>query len=175
LDRELGRVLRIAAIAGLAKAGHLASLSVADLELEAVDRRFTRRDRATARRRIIIGADDIEVRHIAQEAGPKWLAIGATGHDEARITEHEPEESCARWAHPYLELADDSTIPTIAPVSFQAGLRLASRLLSFAAGRATAPALRYATYWPLRPGSSSVGPTPDHPACPVHGSDSRAA
>jgi hypothetical protein len=143
--------------------------------MAAVERRFVASDISGARARILVGADDIAVRHLAQQAGPAWLGIGATGHDEVRVTEHEPDESCARCAHPHLAGPDDTPIPTIAPVSFQAGLRLAGRLLGFAAGRPTPARRRYATYWPLRPGTSTLGPTPTHPACPIHGSPVRAA
>lgn len=160
---------RRAALAQLAKADHLASFAPPGLLLEPVDHHFTPLDIAHAAPRIVVGADDIAVRHVAQDANPDWLGIGATGHDEVRITEHEPGEPCARCAHPHVGEPDDALIPTIAPVSFQAGLRLVSRLLRAAAGDPTPAALRYATYWPLRPGTVVLGPTPAHPSCPIHG------
>jgi hypothetical protein len=158
-----------AALAELAKAKRLADLTISDIEIEAVERRFVRDDILVARRRILIGADDIRVRHFVQEARPDWMAIGATGHDEVRITEHEPDESCAICAHPHVSAVGVDPIPTIAPISFQAGLRLVSRALRFAAGAPTPSERRYATYWPLQPGASAIGGTPAHPDCPLHG------
>jgi hypothetical protein len=157
------------ALAGEAKVEHLAALAITGLEIEGVERRFRPADRANARKRILVGADDIAVRHIAQDSDPDWLGVGATSHDEARVTEHKRGEPCARCAHPTLNGPDNTPIPTIAPVSFAAGLHLAVAVLAYAAGQPTPLAERYATYWPLRPGAQVVGPVSIDARCPTHG------
>jgi hypothetical protein len=174
---NLNRYLWLArgrALSGEMKVEHLASLAIAGLDIEGVGRRFEPADHVTARKRILVGADDIEVRHRAQDCDPDWLGIGATSHDEARVTEHIRGGPCARCAHPTLNQPDDTPIPTIAPVSFAAGLRLAVALLAHAAGEPNPPAERYATHWPLRPGAHAIGPVSMDARCPTHGR-SRAA
>lgn len=146
---------------------HLAALDLGAIHVEPVARRFTEQDLAGMRQRVIVGADDIGVRHLVQRGEPGWLLIGATSHGEVRITEHRPQEPCAGCAHPYLAPATDAPVPTIAPVSFWAGYQLAIRLLAEASGSPIAAGQRYATFWPLRPGASSNGPLQWHPHCPV--------
>ena len=43
---------------------------------------------------IVVGADDISVRHLAQRLDPDWLVIGATSHFLALVTEHPVGEPC---------------------------------------------------------------------------------
>jgi hypothetical protein len=140
-----------------------------------VDRRFVADDIADASDRIIVGADDVAVRHLAQRANPWWLGIGATGHFEARVTEHWPGGPCAGCAHPTVEPGGAAMAPTCATISYWAGLLLAARLLRAAAGaRVTGDA--YATFYPLTaPGLAEIGSTPAHPNCPIDPEHRRAA
>jgi hypothetical protein len=105
-----------------------------DFRLTPVSRRFSVEDVLTARAQIMIGADDIRVRHTAQQSGPEYLAIAATSHFEVRLTQHFHGGPCAGCAHPYYNELDDSLIPTLATVSFWAGLQLALFVLARACG-----------------------------------------
>lgn len=83
---------------------------------------------------VIVGADDIPVRWLAQECGPAWLGVGATTHFDAMVTHHSPGLSCARCAHP----TNDPTtglLPSIGFVSLWAGVGVASRFAGLLAGR----------------------------------------
>lgn len=157
----------LAAESGFGKAGHAAASAPVGLLLVPIGRRFVEADLPTAAPTIVVGADDIAVRHLAQRAGPDWLGIGATGHFEARVTEHWPGGPCAGCAHPHAEAGDAALAPTCAPVSFWAGLVLAARLLRAASGRRER-ADSYVTYYPLTaPGPGLAGDVPSHPLCPV--------
>lgn len=152
---------------GTDKASGLAQRGTRTLQMMAIPRRFGLADVPRLRRRVVVGADDIGVRHLVQTGHPQMLLIGATSHDEVRVTEHRPNAPCAGCSHPYLATDDGSPIPTIAPVSFWAGLQLAVRLLADAGATPTPVESRYATYWPLRPGTESTGPLRWHPRCPI--------
>lgn len=82
---------------------------------------------------VIVGADDIPVRWMAQECGPAWLGVGATTHFDAMVTHHTLGMACARCAHP----TDDPTtglLPSIGFVSLWAGVGVASRFAGLLAG-----------------------------------------
>jgi hypothetical protein len=162
--------------AELGKAAHLSALdNLGGLHLSPVSRRFTLDDVPTARSQIMIGADDIRVRHIAQLSDPEYLVIGATSHFEVRLTQHFPDGPCASCAHPYFNEADDGLIPTLATVSFWAGFELALFVLAHASGRTIPADQSYATFWPLRPGTGLVGPVRYHPLCRLgHGKQDAA-
>ncbi len=162
--------------AEVGKANHLADLRLAGLRLTGVSRRFALEDVSSARSQIMIGADDIRVRHIAQRANPDYLAIGATSHFEVRITQHVPGGPCASCAHPYYNETDDGLIPTLATVSFWAGLWLALFVLAKASGEPVPAERSYLTFWPLRPGTGLAGAVRWHPYCRLgHGAATDAA
>jgi hypothetical protein len=165
------------ALAELGKVEHLAGLPLlSGLRLTPVFRRFSVEDVLTARAQIMIGADDIRARHTAQQSGPEYLAIAATSHFEVRLTQHFRGGPCAGCAHPYYNELDDSLIPTLATVSFWAGLQLALFVLARACGSEVPQDHSYATYWPLRPGSGVAGPVLYHPLCKLgHGRKDDAA
>lgn len=68
---------------------------------------------------IVVGADDIAVRHLAQRLRPSCLTIGATSHFLAMVTEHPERWACAGCAHRDLGAAV-TVIPTWSIVSFWA-------------------------------------------------------
>jgi len=176
LNRYVLLTVRVA-LAETSKAEHLCQIPLLPgLRMTPVPRRFSIADVETARRQIMIGADDIRVRHIAQRSDPEYLAIGATSHFEARLTQHFPDGPCAGCAHPYYNELDDGLIPTLAPVSFWAGFQLALFVLAKASGEPIPADQSYATYWPLRPGSGIAGPVLYHPRCKLgHGQKDDAA
>jgi hypothetical protein len=161
-------LLHATAEEGGRKARHLAAVAAPVLDLVAQGSHFAERDIRDAARRIVVGADDVSVRHLAQRARPVWLGIGATGHREVRVTEH-ASGPCAGCSHPHLPPAPPTVIPTIAPVSMWAGYVLACRLLRSAvvASNEALPDA-YATWYPLdRPGHVEAGPTRFSIDCPL--------
>lgn len=164
------------ALAELDKTAHLASLDLGGIRVTPVSRRFGLEDVPSARAQIMIGADDIRVRHTAQRSNPDYLAIGATSHFEVRITQHFAGGPCASCAHPYFNEADDSLIPTLATISFWAGFVLAVFVLAKASGNPIPIEQSYMQFWPLRPGTGQAGPVHPHPACRLgHGSQKDTA
>jgi len=82
---------------------------------------------------VLVGVDDIPTRWLVQRARPGWLGIGATTHWSAMASFHADGLGCAECLHP----ADDpgnTPIPTVAFVSFWAGLLTASYFLRHCAG-----------------------------------------
>jgi hypothetical protein len=101
---------------------------------------------------IVVGADDISVRHLAQRLDPDWLVIGATSHFLALVTEHPLGEPCAGCAH--VRLGDEiAVIPTWSIISFWSGFLVALRVIARATGRPYPPSRRVTNFWPLRPES----------------------
>ena len=99
---------------------------------------------------IVVGADDISVRHLAQRLDPDWLVIGATSHFLALVTEHPFGEPCAGCAH--VRLGDDiAVIPTWSIISFWSGFLVALRVVARARGNPYPPSRRVTNFWPLRP------------------------
>lgn len=101
---------------------------------------------------IVVGADDISVRHLAQRLDPDWLVIGATSHFLALVTEHPLGEPCAGCAH--VRLGDEiAVIPTWSIISFWSGFLVALRVIARAMGRPYPLSRRVTNFWPLRPES----------------------
>lgn len=99
---------------------------------------------------VIVGADDVAVRHLAQALQPIWLVIGATSHFLTLITEHPSDGACAGCAHHHL--GDDvRVIPTWSLISFWAGYLVALRTIARAVGMPYGAARRVTTFWPLHP------------------------
>ncbi len=114
---------------------------------------------------VIVGVDDIKARWEVQRGWPKWLGIGATTHFNSMASFHADETPCAGCLHP----KDDPTeapIPTVAFVSFWAGLWLTSLYLRhLAADDYTQEQHLY--YSGLRPENVWKGPIQRRSDCPV--------
>ena len=77
---------------------------------------------------VLVGVDHIPTRWAVQKANPEWLGVGATTHWSAMASFHQAGLGCAQCLHP----SDDPStapIPTVAFVSFWAGLLTAAYLL----------------------------------------------
>ncbi len=153
---------------GLAKVHAIRALMPGRISIEPIARHL---DAATIdlihqRASIVVGADDIAARHLAQRADPEWLAIGATSHFLAMITEHPVGAPCAGCAHPILG-EDVVVIPTISIVSFWAGYLLALRLMARAAGEPYPLRRRVTNFWPLRADRMLEHPLVFNPRCPL--------
>jgi hypothetical protein len=115
---------------------------------------------------VFVGVDDIPPRWDVQRAWPKWLGIGATTHFSAMASYHTPYLACAGCLHP----VDDPTrgpIPTVAFVSFWAGLSLTSLYLRHLANDRGLAQDQEFYFSPLRPETFWHTPIQRRSDCPV--------
>jgi hypothetical protein len=116
---------------------------------------------------VLVGVDHIPTRWMVQRMHPAWLAVGATSHFLAMCSFHTPSLPCAGCLHPHDDASDDP-IPTVAFVSYAAGLMVASRYL-YHLGTGQLPSeeqqLLFRPLRPERPWRSRVAPRTD---CPVN-------
>lgn len=115
---------------------------------------------------VLVGVDDIPVRWDVQKAWPKWLGVGATTHYSAMASFHTPDLPCAGCMHPKNDDAN-GPIPTVAFVSFWAGLWLASFYLRHLAGNRRGDLEQHIYYPGLRPEGLWRAPVQRRPDCPV--------
>jgi hypothetical protein len=116
--------------------------------------------------RVLVGTDDIPVRWQVQAEKPPWLGIGATTHWAAMASFHREGLGCARCLHP----RDEPTagpIPTIAFVSFFAGLMLSCYFIRTVAGERVPPNEQYSYMSPLRPEHIWRSPVAVRADCPT--------
>lgn len=114
---------------------------------------------------VLVGVDDIPTRWLVQRAGPGWLGVGATTHWSAMASFHAEGLGCAECLHP----ADDpgnAPIPTVAFVSFWAGLLTASYFLQHRAGQAIPVSEQQIYLTALRPEHPSRSAVPQRRGCP---------
>lgn len=150
---------------GLPKAERLAALNLGRLTLKPLPWRFeTAASIGAFAPRVLVGVDHIPTRWAVQQAGPRYLGIGATTHWSAMASYHRPGKACAGCAHPRDDILD-GPIPTVAFVSFLAALLQTTDFLRDLAGRPAAEALTYVTV----PRADRIwrAPIGRHPACPV--------
>lgn len=112
-----------------------------------------------------IGVDDIPTRWMLAGAPANWMGVGATSHFESMASVHFPNSACAACLHPKDEVQAGPT-PTIAFVSFLAGLMMAADLLRDLVSARTSRASRqhYLTALQMNPWSGTVPPRLDCPA-----------
>ena len=153
---------------GTAKADHLAALALG-IKIEAVPSRY---DTTTARAlgplapAVLVGADHIPTRWAVQRAWPKWLGVGSTTHYSLVASFHRRGLGCAGCLHP-VDHPADGDIPTVAFVSFWAGLLLAAYYLRHLVGQDAFLAEQHVSFTPMRSTSASFGPVAPIAACPV--------
>lgn len=125
---------------------------------------------------VLVGVDDIPARWNVQAQQPQWLGIGATTHWDAMASFHREGLACARCLHP----RDDPTtapIPTVAFVSFFAGLLLGCDFLRALSGELVSDDEQYKYFSPLRaehPWRTPVAARVNCPTCTT-GTGVRAA
>lgn len=119
--RQYGEAAR-----GERKVNHLADFDLGGIRLDPIAARFHSKAHHVhpLASRVLVGADHIPTHWEAQMLSPHWLGIGATTHWSAMASFHDPRSACAGCLHPYDD-PDDRSIPTVAFVSFWAGLLLA--------------------------------------------------
>lgn len=154
---------------GRAKAYDLADVCRVWFRIEPIAKRYepeTLTDLAPLAPSVIVGVDDIPSRWAVQSANPLWLGVGATTHWSAMASFHRAGLGCARCLHPHDD-PGDAPIPTVAFVSFWAGLLTAVQLLRHLAG-GEPPVNEQQTYLTaLRPENPFLSPIPILPACPI--------
>ena len=116
---------------------------------------------------VLVGADDIPARWVAQQHSPRWLCVTGTTHFEVVISEHVSDGPCAGCIHSRDD-PGDGEIPTVAFVSLLAGVLQAHRLLTYASTGKTRPP---AVCWPLA--LAERNPIQSfqqvrNPECPLH-------
>lgn len=154
---------------GAKKATDLASLTPAGLTVDPVAKRYdvgTRDEIHPFAPRVLVGVDHIPTRWEVQRAWPAWLGIGATTHYSAMASYHARNLPCAGCLHP-TDDATDAPIPTVAFVSFWAGLWLASLLVRHMASSDIVPIARQVYFSPLRPETLWSSPVAARRECPV--------
>lgn len=112
---------------GIPKTTLLESFSTPPLHIRGMHARFTTAsDLADSLApRVLVGADNVKARQDAQSYAPGWLGVGATGHLEIAVSEHEPGGPCAACKHASVEDHPHQRFPTISFVSSLAGTLLA--------------------------------------------------
>lgn len=152
------------------KARELASIASGLIELTPIYKRF---DAALVpslpgglAENVIVGVDDIPSRWAVQAAGPAWLGIGATSHWSTMASFHVAGAGCARCLHNE-DYPGTGAIPTVAFVSFWAGLLTACYFIRHLAG-ADVPSKRQQIFLtPLRPENPVWSAVPVRPTCPT--------
>jgi hypothetical protein len=158
---------------------HLGAQKAKDLEemcagtglvVEPIPKRYERKvvEAIGLREVALVGVDDIPSRWLVQRTKPKWLGVGATTHWSAMASFHVPGAGgCAECLHP----GDDPTdapIPTVAFVSFWAGLLTAAYFLRHRSGVLSAAPLDQQIYiTPLRSESPIWAIVPARKGCPT--------
>lgn len=152
----------------LAKAQHLAELfSATGLTIDPLDFRFDAKTRMFLRPApaVLVGVDDIPTRWEVQRAKPDWLAVGATTHWSAMSSFHAADLGCAECAHPYDDPGNDR-IPTVAFVSFWAGLLTVTYFLRHLSGAPTPAREQQVFLTPFRPENVVRSIVPIRHQCP---------
>jgi hypothetical protein len=105
----------------------LESFSTPQLHIRGIQTRFTDASdlRDSLAPRVLVGADNVQARQDAQSYAPGWLGVGATGHLEIAVSEHEPGGPCAACKHATAEHHRHQRFPTISFVSSLSGTLLA--------------------------------------------------
>jgi hypothetical protein len=164
-------VLLLQSEVGEDKARLLERLSVPQLDLCGIKMRYDGGLIVGAEKlhpNVLVGVDDIAARWKVQEAAPVWLGIGATSHWCAMASFHHSQVACARCLHPRDEAAN-GPIPTVAFVSFFAGLQLACYFIRAAGGELVPVSEQHAYMSPLqaeRIWRTPVDPRVGCPTCP---------
>lgn len=167
LTRKLEGLSKVALFAYFAKG----------IRIAPVRRHFGEDDVGNLARRVAVGVDDIPSRWLLARAAVDWMGVGATSHFSSMASVHYPYSACAGCLHPHDEHME-GPIPTIAFVSFLAGLMVAADLLVEISRTGGSPASRqrYLTALHLEhDGLAFSTPVPPRGDCPASCHASRRA
>lgn len=146
------QLLRLSDV-GSSKVKHLGRLDLKQIRLRPIETRFDRDSSRYLRPLasvVLAGVDHIPSRWAIQREAANWLSIGATSHYSAMASFHRPGLPCAGCLHPRDDV-QDGAIPTVAFVSFWAGLIAAAFLMRHLAGDRLSAAEQQIYFTPLRP------------------------
>ena len=120
---------------------------------------------------VLVGVDHIPSRWVVQRTRPRWLGIGASEGFAAHGSVHQNGQACAQCLHAY-DVERTGEIPTVAFVSYWAGLLLAASFLRFLTGERPDAGEQQIYYSTLRPESWALAraAAPVVPGCPTCGS-----
>jgi ThiF family len=121
--------------------------------------------------RVLVGVDDIPSRWEVQRHAPGWVAVSGTSHFSVSSSAHSVGEPCCGCLHPVDDPAGANPIPTVAFVSFWAGLAMAVRLLREALVSPYSTDRQHLWLTPLRMDLPRAGmwlPVAPRRDCPVH-------
>ncbi len=123
---------------------------------------------------VLVGVDHIPSRWAVQRSRPRWLGVGATDAFSAYVSYHTKDEPCVGCLHPErLNMA--GPIPTVAFVSFFAGLMLGAYLVRRVNGELE-PAQEQQAYMTMtRPETWAQGLVLGNASCPVDCDFAKAA
>jgi hypothetical protein len=145
------QLLRLSDV-GSSKVKHLERLDLKKISVRPIETRF---DRDAARQLrplasvVLAGVDHIPSRWAIQRDATNWLSIGATSHYSAMASFHAARLPCAGCLHPHDD-TQDGPIPTVAFVSFWAGLMAAAFLIRHLAGECLSAKEQQVYFSPLR-------------------------
>lgn len=142
------------------------------LEITPVARHFDKTDLPSLADQVVVGVDDIPTRWLLAGACAQWMGVGATSHFNSMASIHYPYSACVACLHPHDEPQAGAT-PTIAFVSFLAGLLMAADMLRNVAGADASLASRYRYLTPLQMDGDWSGVVAPASACPARCSASR--
>lgn len=137
-----------------------------DLTIQPIPRHCEETDLSSMANHVIVGVDDIPARWMLAKGKPYWMAVGATSHFSAMASVHYGHAACAACLHPKDEDAEGPT-PTVAFVSFFAGLQVAADFMVEMSGTDFSLVSRQVYWTPFHPQTAvraQVYPTPNCPA-----------
>lgn len=139
---------------------------VSGLSVTPILRHFAEADLATLAERVVVGVDDIPTRWLLASANVPWMGVGATTHFSSMASVHYAYSACAACLHPYDEEQAGPT-PTVAFVSFLAGLQVAADFLRDVARSDIGLMSRQMFVTPFRPDTAVYSRVPPISHCPA--------
>lgn len=158
--------LLISTFLALAKVELFKVFAPPGVHVEPIDENYPLDGSVRLTNRVLVGVDDVPARWAAARAGTLWMGVGATDHFNSMASVHHGHSACAACLHPRNETLPGPT-PTIAFVSFLAGLLVASDLLRELADSEVSLVSRQRFLTALNPSAECRWPVPVNPDCPV--------
>lgn len=154
---------------GTSKVGVVARRCAPNILLKSIPQRFAPEHGPLANR-VLVGVDDIPSRWLVQRHTSGWVGVSGTSHYSVSSSSHQPGEPCSGCLHPIDDALPARPIPTIAFVSFWAGLSLAVRLVREVVQQPYSRDRQHLWLTPLRmdqPHAAIWSRVPPHQACPA--------
>jgi hypothetical protein len=134
--------------------------------IEPIPRHFEEYDLPSLAERVVVGVDDIPTRWMLAKGNPAWMGVGATSHFSAMASVHYAHSACAACLHPKDEVVEGDT-PTVAFVSFFAGLQVAADFMRDLSGYDLNFASRQNYWTPFHPQNAMPSDVYPIAGCPA--------